>query len=211
MRANAALVVVLGGCGFPSLAPVGDARGSDAVADARPDATGDALHATDATSCPLLSSYNPTFGSQSATATVGGDPAVGTEQIAWQGTVSGLASPLTVVIEVFAGSGTMTTPDWPSGDVTPAQVALTETGDAELVLGSDFNGTSFQGVVYAATAGTLDITDASNAFAGTASGVMLEHVDVANNGGYTTDPDGCKSAIGSMSFDAALPPSQGAR
>jgi len=206
MRARWVLVAAVGGCGFPALSPVGDARGSAAVADARDDANADAL-GHDATSCPLLSSYNPMLGSQSATATVSADPAGGgPEQIMWQGTVSGTTSALTVVIQVYAGSG-VATPDWPAGDVTPAQVAVTETGDAQLVLGSDFDGTSFVGLIYAGSAGTLDITDASDAFVGTASGVMLEHVDATSNG-YTPDPDGCTSTIGAMSFDASLPPTQ---
>jgi hypothetical protein len=203
MRGTAALVVALGGCGFPALSPVVDVHGdAAATTDARADASVDApVH--DATSCPLLSSYNPTFGSQSATQ-FGGDPgdqAPG-DELVWQGAVSGSGA-LTIVITTFAGSGAMT-PDWPASDVTTGAVSLTENGDAQLALGVDFDGSAFQGTVYAATAGTLTITNVTTAFSGTATNVVLQHVDAGNGGGYVADPDGCMSAISSMSFDGTL-------
>jgi hypothetical protein len=108
-----------------------------------------------------------------------------------------------IALNAEAGGGSAS-PDWPVGDVTARTgVAVTENGDAQVLLAADFNGSGVPSIIYAATSGQVSITQVTPDFAGTATDLLLVHVDQVGSG-VVVDPDGCQTTISSFSFDSAV-------
>jgi hypothetical protein len=190
-----------------------DAKGSDSKADAN-------------ASCALPATVTtPTFGGSSCTTAAGTECAVTygsgsgyTQDLEWQGTIGGTGSGAQFFsLDIFGGGGSSSTPDWPTNLSPASDLTFSATApDFSLLLGTDANSSGQAAVLYAATAGTLNVTAASvtigSTFSGNFSNLTLQHYDIPTNGNPTPDPDGCMTRVaGPVDFSAPVqsPPTSG--
>lgn len=163
-----------------------------------------------AVTCAANSTYPAkTYGSGSATDNVAINHGSGgsnySDNLQWQGLVQ--SSPEQFLdLEAYSGggSGSGGTPDWPSGNVTPkSNIDLATAPDAYIILGANVDSSGTAQDIYLSIAGTLNITSTTTNFAGSVSGLMVQHVDITS-GGISADPDGCMASFGNFSFNHTI-------
>jgi len=123
-----------------------------------------------------------------------------------------------VTITIYGGCGTgsgctgriSSTPDWPALFGPKSGIDVTQAVDVRANAAGGV-GSNSVGAFYAFSAGTLDVTDAKDGsgsagsgaiFNGTISNATLVHIDIGSAGAMP-DPDGCTSAITSLTFTGA--------
>jgi hypothetical protein len=217
----AVVAVLAAGCSYPTLPPLSHDSGTDArVVDGRiidgglPDAPieADGGHGlpdgfpgsgsgSSVASCPLPDSS--TFaGSGQEAENLGAEPPF-TEVLVWQGVLSTTGASIGLEAQSGDGSGT---PDWPTGDVTPRNVALGATvADVELFIALDPSGSGVPQIGYLAVAGTADLTSTTTNFSGTITKATFQHYDNLFGGGTPTpDPDNCTTSVATFGFSAPI-------
>ncbi len=162
--------------------------------------------------CSVASSLGtPTFSGQGAQYAAG-SAADATDTLIWQGALSG-ANMQAVEVLIFGNCGTngsgcggsnAATPDWPTTFGPKSGLNLMTVPDALVAVLANYNSSTMKfGDIYISTAGTLNVTAASNTvgqnFSGNASNVTVQHYDFGS-AGVMPDPDNCMSSITSFSF-----------
>jgi hypothetical protein len=155
--------------------------------------------------CAVMSSYNITFDMNNSAEINGGSDVTGFPH--HNVFVGGLGSAQTdpqVQVDIVGGAGATNSPDWPT-NLGPKTGLDLSTALKDVQVAIYVNGQQLP--AYLATAGTLNVTAASNNtgsnFAGNITGLTLTHVDISGNMA-TPDPDGCKTTFANLTWSGAL-------
>jgi hypothetical protein len=224
MTRLAALVVGTLACTYPKLPllfdapPPNDGRIPDSPGEPDGHPPPDSPNELDGgVECPLLAAYDVTFAPGSGTA-VGDEFASNfgsgldgaAETLIWDGVIS-LTPQANLIIQLSAGGGA-STPDWPTGDVTPkSNIKLGSdgaTGDALVGISVGVGSDGLPAFGYLAVSGTLDVSAASVDLSGTITNAVFRQYDNlfgSSANGPQPDPDGCMTNMPSIVYDAPLP------
>jgi hypothetical protein len=195
---------------IPLLACGGDSKSPDAsihVQDSGSNGSNGSAH------CEVTASLGTPTITQSGAGYTAGSAADKTNLLEWQGVIPN-TNPVQVLDVLIASNCGTTgtacpngpTPDWPTTFAPKSGIDLGPASDASVAVLTDAGSDNRFRTFYLSTAGTLNITSASNTagakFAGNFSNVTVAHFDPGSNG-FTADPDGCMSTITSYSFDGS--------
>jgi hypothetical protein len=158
--------------------------------------------------CSVMATYSPTFTTNNSGAIAGGSDVMGFPyHDRFLGLLGATQTEPILVIDIAGGAGS-NSPDWPTDLGAKSGVNLAMAQDAGAAIVANISGSGVPQDIYAATAGTLNVTMAANGsggtFAGNLSNVTFTHVNFGSDGTFIPDPDGCTSTIANASFSATL-------